>query len=133
MINISEVEIFGYKLTFSDDLDLMRKVINLYAKVINIELVGNFICTRHINALSFYVLKGYSKETKTLIKESLGINTTSLNQINAELTKKGFLTHDPYNFRQKHLSENLKGLRKYFMEGDYTKLFMVNSVKEESG
>lgn len=131
MSGIADLKIFGFKITYSDELDLMRKVLNLYAKVINIDKNENFLSPRLINVLSFYVLKGYSSETKTLILDSLGINTTNLNQINAELTRKLFLKMDAYNFRKKHLSDSLIKLREYFLEGEYDKLFMINFNREE--
>ena len=130
-MNLSDIKIYGSKIIFTDDLDLMKKVLNIYAKIVNIEKKSNYLSPRLVNVLSFYMLKGYSKETKVLIQKSLDINVTNLNQINAELTKKKCLVKDEYNFSTKHLSESLENLKLYFIKGEYSKIFMINFKKED--
>jgi hypothetical protein len=123
-------KIHGSRVEYSDDLDLMKKVLNIYAKIINIDRDDNFLSPRLVNVLSFYMLRGYSKETKKLILESLDINVANLNQINAELTRKGCLERDKYNHSHKNLSPSLEELKNYLMEDAPAKVFVVRFDKE---
>ena len=121
----TEQPIFGYTISSKGDLDLLTRVLNIYS-VIQGE---KFLRPKLVSVLVFYIKLGYSVATKDIIKESLGIKVENLNQINAELTKKGCLVRDSRNFKLKHLSEDMKELRKYFLEGDFSKILLVKFKK----
>lgn len=124
------INVYGYPVSYSDKLDLLRKVLKVHAVVTNIDKNENFLRPKLVDVLSFYILMDYSKETRDIILDSLDITQKNLNQINSELTKKKYLIRDNNNFRKKHLSKELKMLKKYFLEGDYKKIFLV-SFKEK--
>ena len=117
--------VYGLNIDFKDRLDLLKKILKLHALVTNINKAENYLRPKLVDVLSFYILRGYSKETKDLILASLGITGKNLNQINSELTKKKYLIRDNNNFRKKHLSQELKVLRDYFLEGEYNKIYLV--------
>lgn len=117
--------VYGFKVEFQDELDLLEKIISLYSTTKNMIDKENYLRPKLVKVLSFYVLRGYSKETKELILSSLNINTQNLNTINSELTKKGYLVIDPYTQRKKHLSKELQELKDYFLHNDSNKVFMV--------
>lgn len=121
----NKINVYGFPVVYNDQLDLLRKVLKIHAVVTNIEKDENFLRPKLVDVLSFYILMGYSSETKDIILESLDITTKNLNQINSELKKKKCLVVDIHNFRNKHLSEELKQLKNYFLEGDYSKIFLI--------
>lgn len=117
----TEQPIFGYTVTSKGRLDLLNKMLNIYSAIQG----EKFLRPKLISVLAFYVQFGYSVETKSLIMDSLGIKVENLNQINAELTKKGCLVRDSMNFKLKHLSSDMMELKNYFLKGDYSKILLV--------
>lgn len=126
------INVYGYPVDYSDELDLLRKVLKVHAVVTNIDKDENFLRPMLVKVLSFYILWGYSKETKEIIMDSLEITQKNLNQINSELTKKKYLVRDTHNFRKKYLSKELTMLKNYFLEGDYKKVFLVRFKEKKS-
>ena len=122
---VKEMNVYGFPISYTDELDLLKKVLKINAVVTNINENENYLRPKLVDVLSFYILLGYSKETKDLILESLSINMKNLNQINSELTRKKYLIRDLHNFKKKHLSEELKSLKKYFIEGESAKIFLI--------
>lgn len=123
-------QIYGYEVSFKDKLDLLRKVLNIHATLTNLNKEKNHLRPKLVDVLSFYILMGYSKETKEMILESMGITVKNLNQINSELTKKGYLVRDTMNFRIKHLSNELKMLKGYFLTGESKKAYLIPFVSK---
>ena len=124
-----ELNIYGYPVKYKDKMDLLQKVLSVHAVVTNIEKGKNYMRPMLVKVIAFYILMGYSKETRDIIKESLNIKGSNLNQINSELTRKGYLVKDYMNFRVKYLSKELHQLKSYFLEGDYVKLFTIKFSK----
>lgn len=107
--------IYGYKLNSSSRLDLMRKSVAVFATLEALRLGEVKIRKKLIDVLTFYVLNGYSRKTKIMITETLKISNDNLTQINAELTKSGYLIRDKNNFRKKSLHPDLERLKKIFI------------------
>lgn len=124
-MNNKSPNVYGFNVSYKDNLDLLRKVLILNATSTNINKGKNYLRPKLVDVLSFYILYDYSKETKDLIIESLKIKGTNLNQINSELTRKGYLIKDYFNYRRKTLSEELIALKKYFLEEDTSKIFLI--------
>lgn len=106
---------FSLNINYTDKIDLIKKAIKVYACVDNMNRNGSFLSERAINVLSFYIVYGYSKETKNKIKEVLGISTENLNQINSILTKNGFLIRSNFNFRVNKVCDDLNNLGRYLL------------------
>lgn len=117
---LENVKIQYFNLSYSDKLDICRKIMSIYALVINMQQrsKNNFLNQRAADVLAFYMTMGYSKETKNVIVEALDTNIKNLNQINAELTKKMFLIRDPYNAQKRSLSPELQQLKQFFLDID---------------
>lgn len=117
---LENVKIQYFNLSYSDKLDICRKIMSIYALVINMQQrsKNNFLNQRAADVLAFYMTMGYSKETKNVIVEVLDTNIKNLNQINAELTKKMFLIRDPYNAQKRSLSPELQQLKQFFLDID---------------
>ena len=107
--------IYGYSLDFSNRLDLMKKAVSVFATLEALKAGEVKIRKKLIDVLSFYALNGYSRETKKMISETLEISTDNLTQINAELTKSGYLLRDRNNFRKKTLHPDLERLKNIFI------------------
>ena len=123
------LNIYGIPLVYRDKLDLLKKVLKVYATLINVNKKGNYLRPRLVDVLAFYILFGYNKETKILIMESLKMDVKNLNQINSELSKKKFLIRDSNNFTKKHISKELDELKNYFLSDDLSKVFAIKFVK----
>lgn len=117
---LENVKIQYFNLSYSDKLDICRKIMSIYALVINMQQrsKNNFLNQRAADVLAFYMTMGYSKETKNVIVEALDTNIKNINQINAELTKKMFLIRDPYNAQKRSLSPELQKLKQFFLDID---------------
>lgn len=119
------VNVYGIPIKYKDKLDLLKKVLRIYASVININAKKNYLRPRLVDVLAFYILFGYNKKTKELILQSLKMDIKNLNQINSELTKKKFLIRDSNNYTKKHISKELEELNNYFILEDTKKIFLI--------
>ena len=107
-------KVFSYQVDCFDKLDLASKILTLVSTVKGMSGVSPILGDSYRNAMTFYLVYGYSKSTKDLILASLGINSKGLNQINTVLTKRGYLINSPYSQRTKLLSPEMETLRSYF-------------------
>ena len=139
MSNTAKNPLYLLKLNFEHPLFLLRDVLTLYSTVQNISKAnsespdtGEYSPTktskhlrpRLVDVLIQYIHRGYSKETKEEIKRVLKIDTKNLNQINAELTRKGYLIKDKYNDRKKEINSELQKLRDYFVDRETNEIQM---------
>lgn len=114
--NISAVSpMYGYALEFGSRLDLMKKAVTVFATLESLKAGEVKIRKKLIDVLTFYALNGYNRETKLMIIETLQISSDNLTQINAELTKSGYLIRDSNNFRKKTLHPDLERLKSVFI------------------
>lgn len=125
------VNVYGIPIKYKDKLDLLKKVLKIYASVININTKKNYLRPRLVDVLAFYILFGYNKKTKELILQSLKMDIKNLNQINSELTKKKFLIRDNNNFTKKHISQELEELNKYFILENTKKIFLIKFSSDD--
>lgn len=108
---VLEQYIFGYPVKFDSRLDLMKKAVAIFATLERVRTGEVKIRRKLEEVLSFYALNGYSPETKRMIIETMGISSDNLTQINAELTKNGYLIRDNNNFRKKYLHPDILRLK----------------------
>lgn len=113
-------EIFGYTVNAIDKFELINSVLTVVS-----EVSGNRMRPAIRTALTFYIIFGYSKETRDLIVDSLGINHKNLNQTNSILTKLGYLDNDPKNLKNKLLSPEMAKLKAYFVDEETPKIMMI--------
>lgn len=117
---------------FENSFDKVHACLRLYAEATNIKAGYVHIRPRMVDVLTFYILYGYSRETKKKILETTGFTKENLNQINSELTKKGYLRMDSRNYRIKHLSPTVQGLKDFFDSSeDIEKSLFAFSLKRE--
>ena len=130
-ITFKQKDVYGIKISYKDDLDLIKKVLTIFASLTNLNKEENYLRPRLIEVLSFYILMDFNKETKNMIIESLDINNTNLNQINSELGRKGYLIRDSRNMRNYHLSDDLKMLKEYFIKQQTANAFLIPLKKSK--
>ena len=106
---------YGYPLEFGSRLDLMKKAVTIFATLESLKAGEVKIRKKLIDVLTFYALNGYDRETKKMITETMNISSDNLTQINAELTKSGYLLRDRNNFRKKTLHPDLERLKNIFI------------------
>ena len=114
---------------YKDELDKIDKCLKMYALMVNETLGELHLRPRLVEVLGFYLLKGYNSEAKDLIVNTIGIERQNLNQINSELTRKGYLIIDPYNYRTKKLNAGLTQLKEYIEDNDDFCAMMFKMVK----
>lgn len=115
---LENVKIQYFNLSFNDKLDICRKIMSIYALIVNLHHKTTFLKQRTADVLAFYMAMGYSQNTKEYILEALETNSKNLNQINSELTKKMFLLRDPHNSQKRTLSVELQQLRDFFLNDE---------------
>lgn len=112
---------------YKSDLDKINRIVSIYSILVNGNLDYNHIRPRCVEILSYYILYGYKTSTKEKIWET-GITKKNLNQINSELTKKGYLITDKGNLHNKHLSPELMKIKEYFLDENNKKQMYVIQV-----
>lgn len=119
---------FGTFFKYSNKMDLIQKVLDLY--VITTPSAEKLI-VREKEALAYYIMYGYSRETVEDIKTALSKNIKNgyVRTINNSLRKKGYLIQDTKNMQKNHLSEDMKMIQKEFVEND-GKIYVVGFKKE---
>ena len=103
--------IYGYQVKTESRLDLMKKSVAIFATLERVR-TGQIMIRRKLeDVVAFYALNGYNLETKKMIMETLKISSDNLTQINAELSKKGYLIRDENNYRKKRLHPDILRLK----------------------
>ena len=112
--------------------ELLQNFLILYSVSFNLNNPNNHLRPRLSNVLSYYVLNGYSEETKLLILDANPTLTRPhLNQINCELQKQGYLHKHPHNENRRTVDKSLLDLRQYLeATKDGNPLLLVKFVKD---
>lgn len=126
-------DLYVKKAGYDNSYELMRKFITLFSVSDNMTHGDSHLRPRLVEILTYYVLEGYSKETKNLILDSIpGLKVTNLNQMNSELKSKGYLIVDKYMAHNRHLAPELLDLKKYVLENkDKNPIFIVKFLKSK--
>lgn len=126
---LENVKIQYFNIIFSDKLDICRKIMTIYALIVNLHHSESFLKQKGAEVLAFYMAMGYSQSTKDMIVKALETNIRNLNQINAELTRKKFLVRDPYNTQKRSLCQELQRLRDFFLDAGQESSFNIRFRK----
>lgn len=118
-------QVFSYTVDCFDKLDLADKVLTLTSIIRGIAGISQPLGDSYRHVMTFYLVYGFSSETKKLIIDSLGINSKGLNQINTVLTKRGYLINSPHSQRTKLLSPEMTTLKNYFFSDNSSSLLLV--------
>jgi hypothetical protein len=103
--------IYAYPVKTDSRLDLMKKAVAIFATLERVRTGRVKIRRKLEQVLAFYALQGYNTEAKQMITQTLGISSDNLTQINAELTRNGYLIRDKNNFRKKYLHPDILRLK----------------------
>lgn len=125
-------EVYKIDVNYDNSYELLRHFLSVYIAANSIKDPDKYIRVGLIKVLTYYVLKGYSEETKEFIIDSIPyMNIKNLNQYNSELQKKGYLLKDKFKYHKRNLPEELYVLKKYVDSNmDKVPLFVVKYVKK---
>lgn len=118
---------FGKLYRFKSKMDMMVKLIDIY---IVLTPDASKLIQREKEALAFYMLYGYNKDSLKDIESGLSaeINNGYVRTINNNLRKKGYMRMDDRNFKINHLSEEMEKIREaYVAAGEKT--FTIGFLK----
>ncbi|MFT6125915.1 MAG: hypothetical protein ACJAVA_000357 [Flavobacteriaceae bacterium] len=71
---------------------------------------------RKLEVLTYYLILGYSKDTKKFILKGLDITDSNLNNINHELRKMGVIKSVGYNQSNNEVNEDLLAFKKFIVD-----------------
>lgn len=101
-------------LKYKNTVDMLSKLVSIYSIVKKAEKDQILPFERDI--LVYYILFGFSRETKDTIKKELKKSDNSINTTNSNLRKKGFLVRHKTNFTMGHVSKELQSLVDSFLK-----------------
>lgn len=127
------MKLYSIDIKFKDSIDLLQKVLTLYSAGVHLNRNNENLRPRLIQILAFYVLKGYSSETKDLILDSIpGLKKSNLNQINSDLLKLGYLEKGKYKNDERTLSKPLMELKQYIETESNGKPFIIFKLTKDA-
>lgn len=132
------MNIYKFDIKYENTYELISHFVSVYSKANNVKFEkideedkvdktkDGYIRPALVKVLTYYVLKGYSDETKELIlKGNPKMNLKNLNQINSELQNKGYLLKDKYKKGVRHLNKSLKNIKDYIENNEPPYVIMM--------
>lgn len=119
---------FGSIIKYSNKLDFLVKVIDLY---LTVNEKAERLLTREKEALAYYMMYGMTEETIRDVETGLSkdIKPGYVRMINSTLKKKGYIIVDDRNYKKKYLSDEMEALKKHFVD-EKGKTFTIGFVKK---
>lgn len=111
---------------FSDSLDLLDTVIDIYALIV---LKGT-LTPKEKTVLRCYLKSGYTDEIKRAVRLDMKMSAEHLNQINFQLKQKGFLEQHTNNIRLKKVSKELNDLKNKFLKSGGAEYYTIRFMKK---
>jgi hypothetical protein len=125
------MKIYNIDIPYKNTYELVKSFLNIYTTSMS-DIDENLkLRPKLIEVLSYYILYGYSDETKEMIIDSVdNMNILNLNQINSELQRKKYLVKDRYKNSLRHLSDSLNSLRLYLNDKSDKKVLLISYSKK---
>src|SRR5690606_4440557 len=89
------------------------------------------ITGRKMEVLAYYLLYGYSRDTKKKIIQELRITDSNLNNINHELRTAGAITMMDNNQTQNEINKELLGFKRFLVDNE--KRYILIKLNDEAG
>ena len=116
---MAKVKSFGGIAVLDSDLELSKALIFQYSYLRFLQKkTSRVLRDQLVTLLSFYLIYGYSKETKELFDEFAQVGAKNINSFNYALKKLGYLTDDKMSKRVKYLHPDLLQLKKYIASSE---------------
>jgi hypothetical protein len=127
---MASVNLYAASVKVSDELELYKRLIFQYSakRYMSGESAG-ILRDQLLTLLALYFQYGYSKKTKELAVDVLGVPMAVITSLNFDLKCKQFLVEDRVNKRVKHLNSDLKELLQYtksVTDGKYYFCFLTS-------
>lgn len=99
-----------------DEFEVLKTLLFLYSSFRTLKgLTTKKLRPKLVQLLSLYIKHGYSRDTKGKAAKILSVTKASINSMNLELRRGGYLIKDDWNERINHLNPDLKGLAEYYV------------------
>lgn len=125
-----KLEFHSTPIRYKTQFDLTYKALKIYANIVNLDRGFTYIRPKLAEIMAFYIVYGYSRETKDLIIESLNTNDKNLNQMNSELHKLRLLVRGTLNFKKVKISPEMAAMKQYLERGEDFSFLIANFRKE---
>lgn len=121
-------KIFGKLYNYQSSLEFIQKILDVYV-VLNDN--KNKLLQREKEALSYYIMYGYSQETVKDIETTLSkeVDGNYVRVINNALRKKQYLIKDERNKNKNYLSPDMLKIKEYYVENKGA-MFMIQFKKK---
>jgi len=111
--NVSSLNVFYDKIGVKNDIDLLDRVLQVYA-ILNFEDANKLVPAQR-KILLYYVRNGLTKETLENVITDTGYSRNYLHTVNKALRDKGYLVKDKNNEHKFYLNSELEHIRKKFV------------------
>ena len=113
-----------------NEIDSLEKILYLYSTY---KYLKDNSCVRLrsklVTLLGLYIKYGYNSESKDTASEILGVKKASIDSMNLELRKSGYLIMDKMNQRINHLNDELQVLGEYYRSLDGNSVPFLFNIK----
>ena len=113
LINVSALNVFYDKIEVKNDIDLLDRVLQVYA-ILNFDDASKLVPAQR-KILLYYVKNGLTKETLENVIVDTGYSRNYLHTVNKALRDKGYLIKDKNNEHKFYLNSELEHVRKKFV------------------
>lgn len=120
---------FGTVYKYNNKFEQVKKLLDIH---LAIKPPEDNMYDRAKEALAYYIVNGYNKETVLDVETSLSedVKKGYVRTINSHLRKNGFLIHDANNKHKSHLSPEMQAYRDEFVLKD-GKTMMIGFLKNK--
>lgn len=127
-------DVYYKEVSFSNSYELHRYFLGVYQTLIKTDNGKDYLRPRLIEVMSYYLLFGYSDDTKKMILEQVpDVNYNNLKQINSELQQKGLLDKDKFINNKRYISDSLINMQDYVnkfkTDEDGSPIFLIKFKK----
>lgn len=113
---------------YSDTVDMAKKILLFYnGYLMAIGRNKNVIDARHLNLLAYYLVFGYSQDTKKKFSHCFSTELQYVAVLDTEMKKRGILIDRDGNYRTRCLCPDIENMRRLFiLEGSKDQCALVS-------
>lgn len=108
-------KMYRFVIPYKDTVDMARKILLMYNGYSMATGKKSIIDMRHVNLLSYYLVFGYSMETKKKFSHCFSVEMQYVAVLDTEMRKRGILVDPDGNFRSRRLCDDIENMRRLFI------------------
>lgn len=128
----SKIPLYREIITTRDELETIHTAVSILNLSKKLRKEEKTLRPRNIEVLSFFILYGFSKETKKLIQDTLDVKPHTVAQNTTDLVKAGAIYRDMYNQNVYHVNQEYLDLKDFFLEKSNFRLFCIQLQKNNA-